>query len=673
VNATESSRPVRLYRELKRRRVLTSTAAYVVLAALLIELSSFIFEAFLIPAWASRLVTMLFVIGLPVVVVLAWFFDVSAGGITRTDKAPSENRDRRAAGEVAEAFRRAHAAPVPEAAFRRRAGIAARSQESGDETASERTSSPDPERLRHATLGHVRHELRTPINGIIGYSEMLMEDVEDPDLLQDLRRIHTAGRQLLERVDGLLQPDRVPSDALDDLAAFGRQVGVDLRNPVNAVVGYAEMLVESCEEAGRDHLLPDLERILAATRRLLTASDDIVGVAAMARGGPEAQLQSSAAMTGEVLAKIRPVGPGGSGVEGVGRLLVVDDNETNRDLISRQLARYGYTVATASNGKEALERLDRQEFDLILLDVIMPVLDGVETLRRIQASDRHRTTPVIMLSSLDETDSAVRCIEMGASDYLSKPVQPTLLEARIAAALEIRELGRREETYRRRIAADDDLIDRLLRGAFPVSLLERVRAGVLDVEESWSGAAVLRCVLPDQLRPGAGPDSPDRIERLRQLLARFEEVARTHGVDAVMWRADGFLVVVGARGGAEVTGGEAVADAARLALDTAAAWEGVSARFAVHVGDAVGGVLGRDCPRFEVWGEAVETADALAARAEAGSILVTPGAVALLKDRFRMEPRGVLDVPGMGTMRIQALFGEVPLSAGTDREVSARA
>jgi adenylate cyclase len=661
-----------LYRELKRRRVLTSTAAYVVLAALLIELSSFIFEAFLLPAWSSRLVTILFVLGLPVVVVLAWFFDMSSSGITRTDKTPPAARDREEAGAVTAAFRRSHAAAVPEAPFRRRAtGSAARAQEPDADGDSAPGASPDPERVRHATLGHVRHELRTPINGILGYSEMLMEDVDDPDLLQDLRRIHTAGRQLLERVDGLLQPDRVPPDALEDLAGFGRQVGVDLRNPVNAVVGYAEMLVESCEEAGRDHLLPDLERILAAARRLLTASDDIVGLAAMARGGPEAALQSSAAITGGVLAKIRPVGPGASAVEGVGRLLVVDDNETNRDLISRQLARYGYTVATASDGKEALERLDRQEFDLILLDVIMPVLDGVETLRRIQASDRHRTTPVIMLSSLDETDSAVRCIEMGASDYLSKPVQPTLLEARIAAALEIRELGRREEAYRRRIAADDDLIDRLLRGAFPASLLERVRAGVLDVEESWAGAAVLRCVLPDQLRPGTGPDSPDRMAALRQLLGRFEEVARTHGVDAVVWRADGFLVVLGPQGAGADRGGDAPADAARMALDTASAWDGVAARFAVHVGDAVGGVLGRDCPRFEVWGAAVETVDALASRAEAGTILVTPVAFGLLKDRFRMEPRGVLDVPGMGTMRVQALTGELPSDAETDQGVSA--
>jgi adenylate cyclase len=649
---------------MKRRRVFTSAAAYVVLAALIIELSGFIFEAFLLPGWASRLVTILFVLGFPVVVVLAWLFDVSAAGVRRTPADASEPAAGRAApaSDMAAAFRRSHAAPVPESALKRRGRGASDQPAEEDESGASAGGPPDPDRLRAATVGHVRHELRTPINGIIGYSEMLLEDVEAPELREDLQRIHAAGRQLLDRVDVLLQPDRVSTADLADLEAFGRQVGVDLRNPVNAVVGYAEMLIESCAEAGRAHLLPDLERILAAARRLLAASEDIVGLAAMARGGPDAAVLTGAAMTGEVLAKIRPVSPaqGSQAVEGAGRLLVVDDNETNRDLISRQLARYGYTVATARDGKEALERLDRQEFDLVLLDVIMPVLDGVETLRQIQASERHRETPVIMLSSLGETDSAVRCIEMGASDYLSKPIQPTLLEARIAAALEIRELGRREAAYRKRIAADHDLLERLIHGSFPPPLVDRIRAGALAVEESWCPAAVLRCRFPDELRPGGGPAAMERIHEVRHLLARFEEVARTHGLEAVIGRPDGFLAVVATDGGEDDDGRQdAAAGAARLALDTAAAWDGVAARFALHVGDVVGGVIGVDRPRFEVWGEAVETVEALVGQSPPGSIYVTPVANGLLGERFTTEARGVIEVAGTGAIRVHALISEV--------------
>jgi adenylate cyclase len=663
----QPSRPVRLFRELKRRRVFTSTAAYVVLAALLIELSGFIFEAFLLPSWASRLVTILFVLGFPVVVVLAWVFDVSHTGITRTEPVSRAPAGETAPGGLATAFRRSHASPVPEARFARRGrpaaaaeGEAGGASDDGEADVGE-AESLDPVRLRQATLGHVRHELRTPINGIIGYAEMLLEDVEEPELIGDLQRIRSAGGQLLERVDSLLQPDRVAPDVLDDLAAFGRQVGVDLRTPVSAVVGYAEMLMEECADAGRDHLLPDLERIVAATRRLLLASEDIVGLAAMVRGGPDAAMHASTAMTGEVLARIRPVAPGEGVAEGAGRLLVVDDNETNRDLVSRQLARYGYTVATAGDGREALELLERKDFDLVLLDVIMPVMHGVETLRRMRASERLRDIPVIMLSSLDETDSAVRCIEMGASDYLAKPVQPTLLEARIAAALAIREMHRREEAYRRRIVADDDLLGRLLRGALPDSLVDRVRAGALDVQESWPSAAVLRGRIRGGLRPGTGSDAPDRIRQLRELLGRFEEVARTHGASVVLWRVDGFLVVVQADGG---TPRDAVAAAARLALDTAAAWDGNAAGFALDVGEVAGAVLGEDRPRFEVWGDAVDAVEALAAAASAGTILAAPSACNLLAGAFTLEPRGVMEVPGLGATRVHALSGERPSTPG---------
>ncbi|NIP78694.1 MAG: response regulator, partial [Gemmatimonadetes bacterium] len=456
---------VRMFAELKRRRVFGTVAAYVVLAALLIELSGAIFEALLLPDWSARLVTVLLILGFPIVVVLSWFFDISLGGIERTGEQHGQGRagDR----DLGAVFRRSRAAPVPDAPVRRRRTA---TPEEGP------TVAPDPERVREAALGHMRHELRTPINGILGYAEMVLEDVGDDALAADLERIREAGRGLLERVDAVLLGEGVAGDRSADLESFADKVRLDLRTPISAVVGYAEMLIESCEEAGRDELLGDLERILHSARRLLEVSEDIVRMATVPGGGPD-ELVATAAVTEQLLSRIQPVS---GGPEGEGRLLVVDDNETNRDLISRQLARFGYTVATASDGLEALDRLKREEFDLILLDVIMPGLDGVETLVRLRDDNRLVDTPVIMLSSLNELDSAVRCIAMGATDYIAKPVQPALLEARIAQALEVRDLRSREHAYRRRVEADAALIDRLLGGAFPDFVLDRVRDGTLE-------------------------------------------------------------------------------------------------------------------------------------------------------------------------------------------------
>ena len=116
-------------------------------------------------------------------------------------------------------------------------------------------------------------------------------------------------------------------------------------------------------------------------------------------------------------------------------LLVVDDNEDNRYTLTRRLQREGYgNLTTAENGQQALQLLNTRPFDLVLLDVMMPGLNGYEVLERMRADGRLRHIPVIMISALDEIESVIRCIELGAEDYLSKPFNPTLLRARVGAS-----------------------------------------------------------------------------------------------------------------------------------------------------------------------------------------------------------------------------------------------
>jgi class 3 adenylate cyclase len=125
---------------------------------------------------------------------------------------------------------------------------------------------------------------------------------------------------------------------------------------------------------------------------------------------------------------------------GAGTILVVDDNRVNSLLLSRGLEQQGHTVAFAENGRQALDLLRDRDFDLILLDVLMPELDGYQVLAELKLDTRLRDIPVIMTSSLDELDSVVKCVEMGAEDYLTKPVNPVLLNARISASLEKKRL-----------------------------------------------------------------------------------------------------------------------------------------------------------------------------------------------------------------------------------------
>jgi two-component system cell cycle response regulator len=133
--------------------------------------------------------------------------------------------------------------------------------------------------------------------------------------------------------------------------------------------------------------------------------------------------------------------------DGPGVVLVVDDDAVNRLLLSRSLERDGHHVRAVANGLQALQALRDEPFDCVLLDVLMPEMDGYQVLEHIRSDPKLRHTPVIMISALEDIDSVVRCIEMGAEDYLPKPFDPVLLRARINAGLARKRLDDLEQEY----------------------------------------------------------------------------------------------------------------------------------------------------------------------------------------------------------------------------------
>lgn len=130
-----------------------------------------------------------------------------------------------------------------------------------------------------------------------------------------------------------------------------------------------------------------------------------------------------------------------------GNVLVVDDDPMNRLLLKRGLEREGLTVEVAPDGRVALDRLSEDEFDIVVLDILMPEVDGFEVLAKMKADTRLRRIPVVVISGLDEMDGVVRCIELGADDFLSKPFNPVLLRARIGAGLVRKRLDDLEAEY----------------------------------------------------------------------------------------------------------------------------------------------------------------------------------------------------------------------------------
>ncbi|HSK87846.1 MAG TPA: response regulator, partial [Anaerolineales bacterium] len=215
-----------------------------------------------------------------------------------------------------------------------------------------------------------------------------------------------------------------------------------------------------------------------------------------------------------------------------GRLLVVDDNKVNRILLARGLEGHGHKVETAENGKQALEKLRANSFDLVLLDIEMPEMNGYQVLEICLQDPELRELPIIMTSSLDELDSVVKCIELGAEDYLNKPINPVLLRARVNASLEKKRL-RDEQRKLFRTFATKEVADELLRTGFSLGG-EYVTASVmfLDIRSFTS--------IVEKQEPA------ETIELLNNYFAlMFEAVTGHHGTVNQL-EGDGLMEIFGA-------------------------------------------------------------------------------------------------------------------------------
>jgi serine phosphatase RsbU (regulator of sigma subunit)/CheY-like chemotaxis protein len=152
------------------------------------------------------------------------------------------------------------------------------------------------------------------------------------------------------------------------------------------------------------------------------------------------------------------------------KILIVDDLDVNRDLLLRRMRRMGHEAGEAENGRDALERMDKETWDLVLLDITMPVMDGYETLRHLRADPRHAQTPVVMVSAIDDTESVVRCLELGADDYVTKPFNPIILQARIESSLAKKRLSDQRQHLLAALSREMEIGRRIQLGFLPTTM-----------------------------------------------------------------------------------------------------------------------------------------------------------------------------------------------------------
>ncbi|HTM52134.1 MAG TPA: adenylate/guanylate cyclase domain-containing protein [Bryobacteraceae bacterium] len=516
---------------------------------------------------------------------------------------------------------------------------------------------PPPVVLKDESLSEARHNLRTPINHILGYGEMLMEDAEDQGReqdLTDLRRILDDGKLALAVINGALTP--ATNEVSEPQIRAMREALLD---PVNRILGTMRRLEPGLHS-------PDAVKIRTAAEKLLAMSAGILDPGVEQNGHlapPSAPLlptpptpakaEPPAVAAPPLPLESRPAPTAASerwrhSTEA--HLLVVDDNETNRDVLSRRLEREGFHVSSAENGRRALEMVRAASFDLVLLDIMMPEIDGYQVLSQMKADPLLHDIPVIMISALDEIQSVVRCIETGAEDYLNKPFDPVLLRARIGACLEKKRL--RDEQKRKTAELEQAMeaaelqrreSDSLLRNILPSQIADELRGRGQVEPRYFEDVTILFSDFVGFTRATESLAAEDLVNLLHSYFTAFDRIVGRYGLEKLKTIGDSYMLA----GGLPERNPSHPVDAVMAAFEMVRAVEELSTeeapwkvRIGIHTGPVIAGVVGIKKFAFDVWGESVNFSSRMESSSQPNCINMSARTYSRVKDFFNCEARG---------------------------------
>lgn len=337
-----------------------------------------------------------------------------------------------------------------------------------------------------------------------------------------------------------------------------------------------------------------------------------------------------------------------------GHILVVDDSKLIRSMLCRQLEKDGHEVSEAENGKQALEILRAKSFDLLLLDLIMPELNGYETLLEIKADPALRHLPVIMLSANEEHANAVRCIESGAEDFLPKPFDQVLLRARIGASLDKKRFADVEKAYLEKLHTEQENSERLLLNVLPKPIAARLKEGQRVIADSFPDVSVMFADLVGFSRISADLTPSELVHLMNDVFSAFDHLAQYHGLEKIKTIGDAYMVAGGLPVPCEGHT-EAIARMGLAMIDTLEIFRkkyrrDLSLRVGLHVGPVVAGVIGTHKFTYDLWGETVNLASRMESHGVVGRVQLSEAAYERLRDTFDCEARGEVEVKGMGAM-----------------------
>lgn len=321
------------------------------------------------------------------------------------------------------------------------------------------------------------------------------------------------------------------------------------------------------------------------------------------------------------------------------RILIVDDTPANLQALVAILKDRGYQTSVATNGQQAIDLLERVRPDLVLLDIMMPEMDGFEACQRIKQHAGWQDIPIIFLTARTEPEDIVRGFELGAVDYVPKPFNAHELLARVNTHLTLDRLNRENQ--------------RLLLNILPAPIAEKLKKQSGIIAERYEDVSILFADIVGFTPLSARLSPADLVNFLNRVFSLFDELVQKQGLEKIKTVGDAYMVA----GGLPDPSPDHLHAMARLALamleqvrTTPAGETPVHLRIGLNIGSVVAGVIGVRKFLYDVWGDTVNTAQRLESHGMPDRIHVSEPVYQRLKGAFPFEPRGAIDLKGRGPM-----------------------
>lgn len=351
-------------------------------------------------------------------------------------------------------------------------------------------------------------------------------------------------------------------------------------------------------------------------------------------------------------------------------ILVVDDSRTLRRILIRELNSLGFqNIVEAADGIEAIEVVKSKSIDLMLLDMEMPELDGLGVLEALKSDELYKNLPIIVISGADQFEKTIKCIEIGAEDYLPKPFDPILLRARIFSSLEKKRLRDLDRQHLEMLNKEKELLEveqlkteKLMLNILPRPIADRLKRGEKNISGSYPDVTILFSDLVGFTKMSSQTSATDLVKLLNDLFTRFDKRADALGVEKIKTIGDAYMAVAGL----PIPRPDHAQLCAELALgmfDDLKAFnqengKELDMRIGLNSGPVVAGVIGYTKFSYDLWGNTVNTASRMESTSKPGRVQVSPATFEAIKNDFNLEDGGLMECKGLGEILTHLLVSK---------------